>query len=63
MHQNNMKRHQRGLTKLQQQVEEKKEENRRLDSQLVEQQVVVLERQAVEKLAGQCRDGGEGQRC
>lgn len=63
MHQNNMKRRQRGLTKLQQQVEEKKEENRRLDSQLVEQQVVVLERQAVENLAGQCRGGGEGQRC
>lgn len=59
MHQTNVKRRHRGLMKLQQQVEEKKEENRRLDGQLVEQQVVVLERQAVEKLAGQCRGGGE----
>lgn len=59
MHQSNVKRRQRGLIKLQHQVEEKKEENRSLDGQLVEQQVVVLERQAVEKLAGQCRGGGE----
>ena len=59
MHQSNVKRRQRGLIKLQHQVEEKKEENRRLDGQLVEQQVVVLERQAVEKLAGQCRGGRE----
>ena len=59
MHKNNLRARQRDLSKLRRQVEEKRGENRELDRQLMEQQVAVLEREAVENLAGQYV-GGEG---
>ena len=54
MHKTNVRARQRDLAKLRRQVEERREENRQLDRQLMEQQVAVLEREAVENLAGQC---------
>ena len=52
MHKTNVRARQRDLAKLRRQVEERREENRQLDRQLMEQQVAVLEREAVENLAG-----------
>lgn len=55
-HQKNVRERQRALERLQQQVEERRTENKSLDHQLMELQVSVLERQAVDNLAGQGRE-------
>lgn len=45
---------QKTLTKLQQEIKEKKKENAALDLQLRELQVCILERREIEELAGKC---------
>ena len=49
-----MKDKQKMLTRLQQEIKDKKKENAALDLQLRELQVCILERREIEELAGKC---------